>query len=210
MNLIFLGAPGAGKGTHAEKFAEKHSLATISTGELLRTAIKNGTTLGKQANTYMSKGDLVPDELVIGIIKERLTQADCANGFILDGFPRTIAQAEALKTLGVKIDRVLNLHVEDQVIVERMSGRRVCPDCGKTYHVRYTPPEKDGVCDACGAKLIVRSDDAPETVSDRLNVYHEKTAPLIEYYKREGILVTVEGREDPKETSKAVFEALEQ
>ena len=210
MNLIFLGAPGAGKGTHAARFAERHKLATISTGELLRSAIKNGTELGKQANVYMQSGDLVPDELVIGIIKERLSEPDCANGFILDGFPRTIKQAEALKALGVSIDRVLNLHVDDEVIVTRMSGRRVCSECGKTYHVLYTPPKKaDGICDDCGASLTIRADDAPETVRERLRVYHEKTAPLIAYYENEGILVTVEGREDPDETSKAVFEALE-
>ena len=193
MNLILLGAPGAGKGTQAELICNKLSIPTISTGNIIREAMKNATEMGIKAKSYVEAGNLVPDEVVIGIIKERLSQDDCKNGFILDGFPRTIPQAEALKNMGVKIDRVLSIEVSDEDIIRRMSGRRVCPDCGASYHIEYKKPVLDGVCNICGASLIIRKDDKPETVLDRLKVYHEQTEPLKDFYKELGILVTVEG-----------------
>lgn len=208
MKLILLGAPGSGKGTQAEIICDKLSIPTISTGNILREAIKNGTDLGKQAKSFMDEGKLVPDALIVGIIKERLAADDCANGFILDGMPRTIAQAEALDEMGVPIDLALSLEVEDAAIEARMSGRRVCEGCGASYHMEYKKPKADGICDACGAKLVQRKDDAPETVRDRLKVYHEQTEPLKDYYANKGMLKSVAGCDGIEDTTKAVFAAL--
>ena len=207
MNLILMGAPGAGKGTQSEKISEKWGIPAISTGDMLRAAIKEGTELGKTAKSYMDGGNLVPDEIVIGIIKEYLASDVCKNGFILDGFPRSIPQAEALDAMGVKIDAVLSIEVADEKIVERMSGRRVCT-CGASYQTVYKPSKKDGICDKCGAELYVRKDDAPETVLNRLNTYHTQTEPLKEFYAKKGILLTVEGQEEVSDTTRLTFEAL--
>lgn len=208
MKMIFLGAPGAGKGTHAARVAERLSIPTISTGALLRAAIAADTPLGQEANRYMKGGNLVPDELVLDIVKERISDEDCQNGFILDGFPRTVRQAEALEELGIKLDCALNLSVPDEAIVDRMGGRRVCIRCGATYHVEFNP-SKDGVhCDECGGVLAIREDDKPQTVKARLEIYHEKTAPLIDYYEKRGILKVVEGHKSLDKTAAAVFEAL--
>ena len=209
MNLILLGAPGAGKGTQAEIICEKLSIPAISTGNIIREAIKNGTEVGLKAKSYIDSGDLVPDEVVIGIIKERLDKDDCANGFILDGFPRTIPQAEALDAMGVRIDTVLEIDVADEKVVARLSGRRVCPDCGASYHTEYKKPVKDGICNNCGAELIIRKDDKPETVLDRLNVYHSQTEPLKDYYKNCGKLKIVKGQEEVADTTALVLKALE-
>ena len=209
MNLILLGAPGAGKGTQAEIICEKMSIPAISTGNIIREAIKNGTEVGLKAKSYIDSGNLVPDEVVIGIIKERLDKDDCANGFILDGFPRTIPQAEALDAMGVRIDTVLEIDVADEKVVARLSGRRVCPDCGASYHTEYKKPAKDGICDSCGAELIIRKDDKPETVLDRLNVYHSQTEPLKDYYKNCGKLKIVEGQEEVADTTALVLKAME-
>ena len=209
MNLIFLGAPGAGKGTQAEKVSEKLSIPTISTGNIIREALKNETEMGLKAKSFIESGKLVPDEVVIGIINDRLAADDCKNGFILDGFPRTIPQAEALDTMGIKIDKVIDIEVADDKIVQRMSGRRVCPDCGASYHTEYKKPTKEGVCNACGAELVIRKDDKPEVVLDRLNVYHEQTEPLKDYYAKKGILVEVEGQEEVADTTALTFKALE-
>ncbi|MBQ9080544.1 MAG: adenylate kinase [Clostridia bacterium] len=208
MNLILMGAPGAGKGTQAEIISEKFQIPAISTGEILRASIKAGTELGKTAKSYIDKGDLVPDDVVIGIIKEHLSSDACKNGFILDGFPRSVAQAEALETLGVKIDAVLTIEVEDERIVARMGGRRVCPACGASYHVSYNPPAKEGICDKCFAELIIRSDDAAETVRNRLVTYHNQTEPLKAFYAERGLLITVEGQEELDDTTRLVSEAL--
>jgi adenylate kinase len=208
MKLILLGAPGAGKGTQAERIAERFGIPTISTGERLRAAIKDGTELGLKAKSFMDSGALVPDEVVIGIIKEYLSSEQCKNGFILDGFPRSIPQAEALDSMGVKLDVVLSIEVADEKIVERMSGRRVCPTCGATHHIIYNPPVKEGICDKCGAELQIRKDDAPETVLSRLATYHSITEPLKEFYSKKGILVTVEGQEKVEDTSALVNAAL--
>ncbi len=208
MNLILMGAPGAGKGTQAEIISEKFQIPAISTGEILRAAIKAGTELGQTAKSYMDNGALVPDDVVIGIIKEHLSSDACKNGFILDGFPRSVAQAEALETFGVKIDAVLAIEVEDEKIVERMGGRRVCPACGASYHVSYNPPEKQGICDKCCAELIIRSDDAAETVRNRLVTYHNQTEPLKAFYAERGLLITVEGQEEVADTTRLVSEAL--
>ena len=207
MNLILMGAPGAGKGTQSEKISEKWGIPAISTGDMLRAAIKAGTELGKTAKSYMDAGNLVPDEIVIGIIKEYLASDACKNGFILDGFPRSIPQAEALDAMGVKIDAVLSIEVADEKIVERMSGRRVCA-CGASYHTVYKPSKKDGICDKCGAALIIRADDAPETVLKRLNTYHTQTEPLKDFYAKKGILLTVEGQEEVADTTRLTFDAL--
>jgi adenylate kinase len=192
-----LGAPGAGKGTHAKKITEKFGIPAISTGDIFRENIKNGTELGKKAKEYMDAGNLVPDELVCDLVVDRLKQDDCKNGYILDGFPRTIPQAEALTAALAKdddaIDYALEIFIEDQAIIDRMSGRRVCKSCGATYHVVNIPPKTEGVCDECDGELIVRDDDAPETVKKRLDVYHEQTAPLIDYYKKQGILKVIDG-----------------
>ena len=207
MNMILLGAPGAGKGTQSAKISEKYHIPAIATGDILRGAIKNGTELGLAAKSYIEAGKLVPDEVVIGIIREYLATDACKNGFILDGFPRSIPQAEALDAMGVRIDAVLNLEVEDEKIVERMSGRRVC-SCGASYHVAHNPPKKEGVCDKCGEARYVRADDAAETVQNRLATFHAQTEPLKEYYSKKGILVTVQGQEDVADTTALVFEAL--
>ena len=208
MNLIMLGAPGAGKGTQAEKIAEKYGIPTISTGEILRNAISTGTELGKTAKSYMDAGQLVPNDIVIGIIRDFLKQDTCKNGFILDGFPRSIPQAEALDAMGVKIDAVVSIEVTDEKIVERMSGRRVCPGCGASFHILYKPSEKEGVCTKCGADLIIRKDDNPETVLARLHTYHEQTEPLKGYYANKGILIEIEGQEEVADTTALTFAAL--
>lgn len=208
MKLILLGAPGAGKGTQAELICDKLSIPAVSTGNMIREAMKNGTEMGQKAKSFVEAGNLVPDEVVIGIIKERLAQDDCQNGFILDGFPRTIPQAEALDKMGVEIDTVLSIEVADEAIVKRMSGRRVCEKCGASYHTEYKKPAKEGVCNACGGNLICRKDDAPETVLDRLTVYHEQTEPLKDYYQKSGKLKTVQGQEELADTTRLVFEAL--
>jgi len=209
MKLILLGAPGAGKGTQAENISGHYGIPTISTGNMIRAAIHNGTELGKQAESLINAGKLVPDEVVIGMIRERLAEEDCKNGFILDGFPRTIPQAEALEKMGVEIDMALSLEVADEKIVQRMSGRRVCPACGMTYHVDFKPSEDNKHCDGCKAELIIRKDDHPDTVLDRLKTYHETTEPLKAFYDARGRLVLVEGREELAETTKATLEAIE-
>ena len=208
MNLILLGAPGAGKGTQAEIICAKLNIPSISTGNILRAAVKEGTEMGLKAKSFMDAGALVPDEVIIGILKERLAQADCANGFILDGVPRTIAQAEAIETMGIRIDKVLELQVEDSVIVERMSGRRVCENCGASYHLVAVPPKQPGVCDSCGGKLVQRKDDAPETVKSRLAVYHKETEPLKDFYARRGLLKPVENQPTVEGTLQAILHAL--
>lgn len=208
MNLILLGAPGAGKGTQAEAISAKLGIPQISTGNMLREAVKNGTELGLRAKAAMDSGALVSDDIVIGILKDRIAEPDAANGYILDGFPRTVAQAEALDEMGVSIDKVLEIHVANERIISRMSGRRVCEKCGASYHIEYKPTTKPGICDVCGGKAVQRADDAPETVLSRLEVYEEKTAPLKDYYWETGKLVTVEGQEKVEDTTKLVFEAL--
>ncbi|MBR3894265.1 MAG: adenylate kinase [Clostridia bacterium] len=208
MNLILMGAPGAGKGTQSAKISEKYHIPAIATGDILRGAIKAGTELGKAAKSYIDAGQLVPDSVVIGIIKEYLASDECKNGFILDGFPRSIPQAEALDEMGVKIDVVLSIEVADDKIVERMSGRRVC-SCGASYHVAYNPPKTEGVCDKCGAALYIRADDAAETVKNRLATFHAQTEPLKEYYSKKGLLVTVEGQEEVADTTALVYRALQ-
>ena len=209
MNLILLGAPGAGKGTQAQVICEHLHIPTISTGNCLREAVQNGTEMGKAAKSYMDSGKLVPDEVVIGIIKDRLAQEDCKDGFILDGFPRTVPQAEALDKMGVEIDRVIDLEVSDEAIFKRMSGRRVCQKCGASFHVDYKPSKKGEACDVCGGELIIRKDDKPETVRERLHVYHEQTEPLKGYYAAKGKLKVVEGQEDIKDTTALTLKALE-
>lgn len=208
MKLILLGAPGAGKGTQAEIISEKYNIPTISTGNIIRAALKNGTEMGLRAKEYTEKGLLVPDDVVIGIIRERLSEDDCKQGFILDGFPRTIPQAEALDNMGVAIDAALSIEVADEEIVKRMSGRRVCPDCGASFHTEYKKPTVEGICNACGAKLVIRKDDEPETVLNRLSVYHEQTEPLKSYYNAQDKLLTVEGQEDLKDTTALTLKAL--
>lgn len=209
MNLILLGAPGAGKGTQAEKICEKLSIPAISTGNMLREAMANGTEMGLKAKSFIDAGKLVPDEVVIGIINERLKQDDCRNGFILDGFPRTIPQAEALDEMGVRIDKVIDIEVLDEKIASRLSGRRVCLKCGATYHTEFKKPKAEGICDACGDTLVQRKDDMPETVLDRLKTYHEQTEPLKGYYEKKGILRVVEGQEEVADTTALTFKALE-
>ena len=209
MKLILLGAPGAGKGTQAEKIVEKYNIPAISTGNIIRAALKEGTEMGLKAKSYMEAGQLVPDDVVIGIIKDRLKEKDCENGFILDGFPRTIPQAEALEKMGIAIDKALDIEVPDEKITARLSGRRVCENCANSYHLLYKKPKKDGVCDACGGKLIQRKDDAPETVMARLAEYHQMTEPLKEFYANLGKLVVVEGQEEVADTTALVFKALE-
>lgn len=208
MNLILLGAPGAGKGTQAEAISAKLGIPQISTGNLLREAVKNGTELGLRAKAAMDSGALVSDDIVIGILKDRIAEPDAKNGYILDGFPRTVAQAEALDQMGVQIDKVLEIHVENDRIIARMSGRRVCEKCGASYHIEYKPTKQEGICDLCGGNAVQRADDAPETVLSRLEVYAEKTAPLKDYYSKTGKLVTVEGQNEVAETTKLVFDAL--
>ena len=209
MKLILLGAPGAGKGTQAEVICEHLNIPAISTGNIIREALKNGTEMGKRAKSYMDEGKLVPDEVVIGIIQERLQKDDCRNGFILDGFPRTIPQAEALDKMGIDIDKVIDLEVPDDKIVERMSGRRVCESCGASYHLLYKKPEQEGVCGKCGGTLVQRKDDHPDTVKERLRVYHEQTEPLKDFYQKKGKLAIVEGQEEVADTTRLTLEALE-
>ncbi|MBQ6165489.1 MAG: adenylate kinase [Clostridia bacterium] len=209
MNIIFLGAPGAGKGTQAERVSAKYAIPSVSTGNIIREALRNGTPTGLQAKAYIDAGKLVPDEVVIGIIKERLAKDDCAGGFILDGFPRTIPQAEALDKMGIVIDKVIDIEVPDEKIVKRMSGRRVCKKCGASYHTEYLRPAREGVCDNCGSELTIRADDAPETVLERLRVYHAETEPLKDYYQKTGKLVIVEGQEEVEDTVALVMKALE-
>ncbi|HCC00420.1 MAG TPA: adenylate kinase [Ruminococcaceae bacterium] len=209
MNVILLGAPGAGKGTQAEIISSCFHIPVVSTGNMLREAVKDGTPLGLKAKSFMDAGDLVPDAVLVGMIQERLQQSDCKNGFILDGFPRTVPQAEALDNMGVKIDHVLEIHVPDERIVERMSGRRVCEKCGASYHIQYRPPAQSGVCDVDGGKLVQRVDDAPETVKVRLGVYHKQTEPLKDYYAKQKKLSIVEGQEKIVDTTHLTLQALE-
>ena len=208
MNIILLGAPGAGKGTQAEIICEKLSIPTISTGAILRSAMKEGTEMGLKAKSFIEAGALVPDEVIIGIVKERLAADDCKNGFILDGVPRTIAQAKAIDEMGIRIDMALDIEVRDETIIERVSGRRVC-GCGASYHIKYKPSKVEGVCDACGAALTVRKDDEPQTVLDRLTTYHELTEPLKDFYREKGILVEIGGEGSVDETTALVLKALE-
>ncbi len=209
MNLIFLGAPGAGKGTQAEIVSRRLSVPIISTGNILREAIKAGTELGLKAKSFIDAGDLVPDDIIIGIVSERLAQPDCAGGFILDGVPRTLPQAEALASLGIAIDFVIEIDVPDDEIVRRLGGRRVCSECGTPFHTEAKPPVNEGVCDVCGGSLVERADDAPETVKNRLSVYHRMTEPLIDYYERLGKLRRIKGAGDVREITRSVLAAIE-
>jgi adenylate kinase len=208
MKLILLGAPGAGKGTQAEILSKELAIPTISTGNILRAAIKNGTPTGMKAKSFMDEGKLVPDEVIIGIITERVAEADCAKGYILDGVPRTIAQAEALEQAGINFDAVISIEISDETIIERMTGRRVCEQCGATYHLVAVPPKTAGVCDKCGGKLIQRHDDEPETVKARLQVYHKETEPLKDFYKERGLLKSVENQFTVAATSQAILHQL--
>lgn len=209
MKLILLGAPGAGKGTQAEIISERLSVPTISTGNIIRAALKAQTEMGIKAKEFIDKGLLVPDDVVIGIIRDRLKENDCKNGFILDGFPRTVPQAQALDDMGIEIDKVIDIQVPDEKIVQRLSGRRVCSGCGASYHLLYKKPEKDGVCNSCGAQLVQRTDDREETVLERLKVYHEQTEPLVDYYRKKNKLVVVEGQEEVSDTTALTLKALE-
>ena len=212
MKIIMLGAPGAGKGTQAKMIAEKFGIPHISTGDIFRANIKNGTELGKKAKDYMDKGQLVPDELTVEILLDRVASEDCKNGYVLDGFPRTIPQADVLDKeltkLGDKVDFAINVDVPDENIVRRMSGRRACLKCGATYHIEHIPPKKEGICDTCGSELVQRDDDKPETVQNRLSVYHEQTQPLIDYYSNKNILKTVDGTKDMQEVFSDIVNIL--
>lgn len=212
MKIIMLGAPGAGKGTQAEMICEKYGLPHVSTGDIFRANIKNGTELGKEAKKYMDEGKLVPDELTVKILLDRVAKDDCKNGYVLDGFPRTIPQAEvledALAKLGDKVDYAINVDVPDENIVNRMSGRRACVNCGATYHIVYAPTKVEGICDKCGKELILRDDDKPETVKNRLKVYHDQTQPLIDFYSKKGILKTVDGTQDMKDVFANIVKIL--
>ena len=208
MNLILMGAPGAGKGTQSERISEQWGIPAISTGEILRAAIKAGTELGKQAKVLIDAGQFVPDDVMIAIIKETLSSKACANGFILDGFPRSIPQAEALEAMGVHIDCALSLEVADDVIIERMAGRRMCSKCGASYHIEHKKPQKENICDRCGSSLYIRTDDAAETVKSRLEVFHEQTEPLKSFYEERGLLKCVNSELGVDETTALVFEAL--
>ena len=208
MNLILLGAPGAGKGTQAEVISEALGIPQISTGNILREAVKNGTEFGLKAKTAMESGALVSDEVVIGILKDRIAEDDCKHGFILDGFPRTVPQAEALEQMGVNIDKVIEISVPDETIQKRLSGRRVCEKCGASYHTEFKPTKIEGTCDKCGGATVIRKDDQPETVIERLNVYHEQTAPLKDFYAKLGKLETVIGQEEVADTSKLTLKAV--
>ena len=209
MKLILLGAPGAGKGTQAEIISEHLSVPAISTGNIIRAALKAQTEMGIKAKEFIDKGLLVPDDVVIGIVRDRLKEDDCKNGFILDGFPRTVPQAQALDDMGIEIDKVIDIQVPDEKIVQRLSGRRVCSGCGASYHLLYKKPEKDGVCNSCGAQLVQRTDDREETVLERLKIYHEQTEPLVEYYRKKNKLVVVEGQEEVSDTTALTLKALE-
>lgn len=208
MKLVLLGAPGAGKGTQASALSEHLQIPHISTGDIFRANMRQNTALGIKAKEYISKGLLVPDELTIDLVLDRLTVEDCANGYLLDGFPRNLAQAEALSAKE-ELDAVVNIDVPDQAIIDRMGGRRVCPECGESYHVDYLAPKVEGICDKCGSKLIVRDDDKPETVKNRLKVYHDQTVPLIEYYDRQNLIVTVDGTQSPEEVTSSILRELE-
>ncbi|MBD5485829.1 MAG: adenylate kinase [Lachnospiraceae bacterium] len=212
MKIIMLGAPGAGKGTQAKMIAEKYEIPHVSTGDIFRANIKNGTQLGMEAKQYMDQGLLVPDELTVKILLDRVAKEDCKNGYVLDGFPRTIPQAEvldkALSQLGDKIDYAINVDVPDENIVRRMGGRRACLSCGATYHIEHVPPKTEGICDSCGQELVLRDDDKPETVQNRLNVYHEQTQPLIEFYSKKGVLQTVDGTLDMNDVFEAIVTVL--
>ena len=212
MKIIMLGAPGAGKGTQAKMIADKYGVPHISTGDIFRANIKNGTELGMEAKKYMDQGLLVPDELVVDLVVDRVNQDDCTNGYVLDGFPRTIPQAEVLDSeltkLGDHIDYAINVDVPDENIVKRMSGRRACLTCGATYHIEHVPPKKEGICDVCGSELVLRDDDKPETVKNRLNVYHEQTQPLIDFYTEKGVLKTVDGTVPMEEVFAAITAIL--
>ena len=208
MNLILLGAPGAGKGTQAELLIEKLGIPGISTGNMLREAIKNGTELGNKVKSYMDGGLLVPDELIMGIVAERVAQPDCANGFILDGVPRTLAQAEALDAAGVRIDHVISIEIDDAVIEGRMTGRRVCSACGGSFHIVANPPKTEGVCDLCGGELVIRKDDAPETVRKRLEVYHAQTEVLMDYYEKQGKIRHIEGNQSIEGANEDILKAI--
>ena len=209
MNLILLGAPGAGKGTQAEILTDRLGIPAISTGNIIREALKNGTEMGLKAKSFIEAGQLVPDEVVIGIIRERLAKEDCQNGFILDGFPRTVPQAQALEEMGVSINKVIDFEVEDEEVMKRLGGRRVCEGCGASYHMQHKRPQVEGVCDRCGAKVVTRKDDAPETIRERLEVYHEQTEPLKEFYAKKGLLKIVEGQEKLEDTTALTTKALE-
>ena len=208
MNLILLGAPGAGKGTQAEILKKHLRIPSISTGNMLREAMANGSDLGVRVKSYMDEGRLVPDELVLSIVAERVREADCKNGFILDGVPRTLYQAQELDRLGVQIDHVVSLEIDDSVIVERMSGRRVCPKCGASYHVSANPPMREGTCDSCRTKLAIRKDDAPETVRNRLKIYHDTTEVLKEYYEKQGKLCVIEGNQPIEGANADILRAI--
>ena len=209
MKLILLGAPGAGKGTQAEILGRKFSIPTISTGNILRAAMKNGTPVGLKAKKYVEDGALVPDDVIIGIVKERLEMPDCANGYILDGMPRTIPQAQALEDAGIGIDAAVSMDISDETIIQRMKGRRTCKNCGATYHVDDRPPKSEGICDVCGGELIIRSDDAPETVRARLAVYHKETEPLKAFYAEKGILKRIQCQPLVEENTKSILQTLE-
>ena len=213
MKIIMLGAPGAGKGTQAKLIAEKYGIRHISTGDIFRANIKEGTELGKEAKQYMDKGELVPDELTVRILLDRVGRDDCKNGYVLDGFPRTIPQATVLDNevakLGETIDYAIDVEVPDENIIRRMGGRRACPKCGATYHVEHIPPKKEGICDTCGSELVLRDDDKPETVKSRLEVYHKQTQPLIDHYSKQNILRTVDGTKDMKEVFANIEKLLE-
>lgn len=209
MKLMFLGVPGAGKGTQAEIVSKNHSIPTISTGALLRTAMKEGTELGLKAKAFISAGELVPDDVVIGIIKDRLGEDDCKNGFILDGFPRTVPQAKALEDMKIEMDLVISIEVSDESIIKRMGGRRLCSECGASYHTEHIPPKKEGVCDTCGGALMIREDDKPETVISRLEVYHKQTEPLKEFYSERGKLVLVNGSDTIENITAEIEKKLE-
>ncbi len=208
MKLIMLGAPGAGKGTQAAIICEKYSIPTISTGAIIRAAIRGGTPVGKQAKDYIDKGLLVPDEVVIGVIKERLAEDDCKNGFILDGFPRTTAQADALEKMGISIDYAVSIEVDDSIILDRLGGRRECSGCGATYHIKYNPSKSGDKCEKCGGELITRPDDCEETIMSRLKVYHETTEVLKDYYEKRGKLIKINGDAGVDEITKEIFAAL--
>lgn len=208
MKLILLGAPGAGKGTQAEKICEKFSIPQISTGNIIRAAMKQETEAGKKAQTFVNAGQLVPDVVVIEMVNERLKQDDCKNGFILDGFPRTVAQAEALEEMGVQIDAVVDIQVPDEVITDRLSGRRACLACGATYHLEFNPSKLEGKCDKCGADLVVRKDDQPETIQERLKVYHDQTQPLVDFYRTRGVLKEVDGTKPVEEVTESTLAVI--
>ena len=209
MKLMFLGAPGAGKGSQASVVSERYNIPSISTGALLRTAMNDKTELGLKAKSFIESGKLVPDEIVVGLIKEKLSSDECKNGYILDGFPRNVSQAEVLDELGISLDAVIDIEVEDDVIVKRMGGRRVCKSCGATYHIVSLPPKVENVCDVCNSELIIRSDDAPETVLNRLKIYHEQTEPLIKFYENKGNMFAVDGSLPFEDVSKLIFEKLD-